>query len=166
MEPTIRPSLLADLETHVAHRFAMFRDMGMGDDAGRERMGTAFRERLRTWMIQGVARGWIAEAEGQAAAGALVFLKESLPVPHLETCVRAYLANVFVDPHWRGKGLARRLSETALDFCRGQGIPVMELHASLQAEPLYRSMGFVPTSEFRMVLDPSVEVPRQWKDRR
>ena len=42
----------------------------------------------------------------------------------------------------------------------------MELHASLQAEPLYKSMGFTPTSEYRMVLDPGVELPRQWKDRR
>jgi GNAT superfamily N-acetyltransferase len=166
MEPTIRPSSPADLESHVAHRVAMFRDMGMGEEAGRARMGTAFRERLRTWMIQGEARGWVAEADGQVVAGALVFLKESLPVPHLETCVRAYLANVFVEPAWRGQGLARRLTEASLAFCRGRGIPVVELHASLQAEPLYRSMGFVPTSEYRLVLDPAVAVPDQWKDRR
>lgn len=166
MEPTIRPAVLADLDTHVDHRVAMFRDMGMGDEGGRERMAAAFRERLRTWLLQGEARGWIAEAEGRAVAGALVFLKESLPVPHLESCVRAYLANVFVDPAWRGRGLARRLTEAALDFCRSQGIPVMELHASLQAEPLYRALGFVPTSEFRMVLDSAVDVPQQWKDRR
>lgn len=166
MEPVLRPSTLADLETHTAHRVAMFRDMDMGDEAGRTRMAGAFRERLRTWLVQGEARGWVVEADGVPVAGALVFLKEGLPVPHLETCVRAYLANVFVDPGWRGRGLARRLTEAALGCCRDLGLPVLELHASLQAEPLYQAMGFRPTSEYRMVLDPGVQVPKQWQDRR
>ena len=166
MNPAIRTSTLADLESHVDHRVAMFRDMDMGDEEGRTRMGGAFRERLRTWMIQGEARGWVAEADGEVVAGALVFLKESLPVPHLESCVRAYLANVFVVPAWRSKGLARSLTEAVLDFCRGQSIPVLELHASLQAEPLYKAMGFVPTSEYRMVLDAGVKLPAQWQNRR
>ena len=100
MDATFRPSRPSDLELHVAHRVAMFEDMGMGDEVGRARMAAAFRERLRTWLLQGEARGWVAEAEGRVVAGALVFLKESLPVPHLETCVRAYLANVYVKPAW------------------------------------------------------------------
>ena len=41
--PTLRPSKLADLETHVAHRIAMFRDMEMGSEEGLKRMAEAFR---------------------------------------------------------------------------------------------------------------------------
>ena len=166
MVPTFRPSTQDDLEQHVLHRSAMFRDMAMGDEAGIQRMEAAFRERLRTWMIQGEARGWVCEEDGQVVGGALVFLKEALPVPNLPSCVRAYLANVYVQPGHRNQGIARRLTEAAIDGCKAWGIPVLELHASLQAEPLYRAMGFTPTSEYRMVLDEGVAVPQQWKDRR
>ncbi|MBI4912709.1 MAG: GNAT family N-acetyltransferase [Acidobacteria bacterium] len=166
MEAILRSSGPQDLETHVAHRAAMFRDMDMGDEEGIRRMAGAFRERLRTWMALGEAHGWIAELGGRPVGGALLFLKESLPVPHLPVNVRGYLANVYVEPPCRGQGLARRLAEAAIACSREHGLPVLELHASLASEPLFQSLGFMPTSEYRLVLDPGVAVPRQWRDRR
>ena len=38
MDTSIRPACPADLETFVAHRCAMFRDMAYGDEAGLARM--------------------------------------------------------------------------------------------------------------------------------
>ena len=65
MDTAIRPATLADLETFVAQRAAMFRDMDYGDEAGLARMAPEFRALLRTWLTTGQARGWVAEVAGQ-----------------------------------------------------------------------------------------------------
>lgn len=166
MDILVRPSELADLEPHVRHRVAMFRDMEYGDDAGRERMAASFRDRLRTWLSTGEVRGCVAEEGGEIVAGALLQLKEALPNPLSPQAVRGYLFNVYTVPTHRGRGLGRRLTETLLAVARGQGVGMVDLHASKDAEALYRSMGFEPTPEFRLILDAAIRKPGQWQERR
>ena len=166
MEFTLRPTLLADLELHVHQRVVMFADMDYGDAAGREWMAAAFRERLRTWLSTGEVRGVLAESEGQVIAGALLQFKEALPNPLSPQAVRGYLFNVYTHPDFRGQGLARRMTNALLDVAKAQGIGMVELHASKDAEALYRSMGFEPTPEFRLILDEGIQRPAQWKERR
>lgn len=144
----------------------MFRDMAYGDEAGLARMAPEFRALLRSWLTTGQARGWIAETEGRPVGGALLELKEALPSPLTPQRVRGYLFNVFVAPEARGQGLARRLTEAALEAARSLGLEMVELHASKDAEALYRSMGFEPTPEFRLILSPDFKKPGQWSGRR
>ncbi len=166
MAAVIRPSTLSDLEIHVAHRVAMFRDMAYGDEAGFARMELEFRALLQTWLTTGQVRGWIAAESGQVLGGAMLELKEALPSPLTPQRVRGYLFNVFVAEEARGQGLARRLTEVALDAARSLGLEMVELHASKDAEALYRGMGFEPTPEFRLILSPDFKKPGQWTDRR
>lgn len=166
MDILFRASTLADLERHVTHRVAMFEDMDYGDPTGRAVMAAAFRDRLRTWLTTGEVRGVVAESEGQTVAGALMQFKEALPNPLSPQAVRGYLFNVYTDPGFRGRGLARQLTEILLEVARGQGIGMVDLHASKDAEALYRSMGFEPTPEFRLILDATIQKPGQWKERR
>ncbi|HJW08995.1 MAG TPA: GNAT family N-acetyltransferase, partial [Holophagaceae bacterium] len=142
MTQLIRRSSLEDLDTHVQHRVAMFKDMDYGDEAGRARMAPAFRDLLRAWLTTGQARGWIAEDAGAVVGGALLQLKEALPSPLSVQRVRGYLYNVYIVPGARGQGLARRLTEAALAHAREIGLEMVELHASKDAEVLYRHMGF------------------------
>ena len=74
MSPTLRPSTLADLETHVAHRVAMFRDMEMGTEEGLKRMAEAYRTQLRSWLLTGQCRGLLLEEEGRAVVSVLRLL--------------------------------------------------------------------------------------------
>ena len=166
MDFALRPSTLADLDLHVRHRVAMFKDMEYGDDEGRERMAGTFRDRLRVWLTTGEVSGFIAESGGQPVAAALLQFKEALPNPLSPQAVRGYLFNVYTDPAFRGHGLARRLTNALLEVARTRGIGMVELHASKDAEALYRSMGFEPTPEYRLILDDSIQKPGQWKDRR
>lgn len=166
MDVTLRPTTPDDLDLHVRHRVAMFTDMDYGDAAGRARMAGAFRDRLRTWLATGEVRGVVAEAEGRAVAGALLQLKEALPNPLSPQAVRGYLFNVYTEPGHRGRGLARRMTEALLDVARAQGLGMVDLHASRDAEALYRSMGFEPTPEFRLILDAAIQRPGQWQERR
>jgi ribosomal protein S18 acetylase RimI-like enzyme len=93
-------------------------------------------------------------------------LKEALASPLSEQRIRGYLYNVYVEPEARGQGLARRLTEAALDHAREIGLELIELHASKDAERLYRSMGFEPSPEFRLILSDAITPPAQWKKRR
>lgn len=164
--PTLRPSTVADLETHVAHRVAMFRDMEMGTEEGLKRMAEAFRTLLRNWLVTGQCRGLVLEEEGRPVASVLMLLKETVPTPVTPLSVRGYLFNVYTEPSHRRRGLAARLTDAVLDLARDLGIEIMELHASLEAEGLYQRMGFVPTSEMRLVMGAGIKTPKQWKHRR
>jgi GNAT superfamily N-acetyltransferase len=166
MSPALRPSTLADLETHVAHRIAMFRDMEMGTEEGLKRMAEAFRPLLRTWLVTGQCRGLVLEEGGRAVASVLMLLKETVPTPVSPLSVRGYLFNVYTEPSHRRRGLAARLTDAALDLARDLGIEIMELHASLEAEGMYQRMGFAPTSEMRLVMSSGIKTPKQWKHRR
>lgn len=166
MPLTLRASTPADLETHVAHRVAMFRDMEMGTEEGLKRMADAFRPQLRTWIMTGQCRGLLLEEDGRPVASVLLLLKEGLPTPVSPLSVRGYLFNLYTAPTHRRKGCAGRLTDAAIDLARDLGIEIMELHASLEAEGLYQRMGFVPTSEMRLVMGAGIRIPKQWKHRR
>ena len=130
MNATLRTSTLADLETHVAHRVAMFKDMEMGSEEGLKRMAEAFRTQLRNWLVTGQCRGLVLEESGKAVASVLLLMKESVPTPVTPLSVRGYLFNVFTVPSHRRKGLAARLTDAALDLARDLGLEIVELHAS------------------------------------
>ena len=166
MDFELRPSTLSDLDLHVAHRVAMFRDMDYGDEAGHARMAAVFADRLRTWLSTGEVAGVVATAEGVVAGAALLQFKEALPSPLSPQSVRGYLFNVYTEPEFRGRGLARRMTEGLLEEAKRRGVGIVDLHASKDAEKLYRAMGFEPTPEFRLILDPDLPVPGQWKGRR
>jgi ribosomal protein S18 acetylase RimI-like enzyme len=164
--PILRPSTLADLETHVAHRVAMFRDMEMGTEEGRKRMAEAFRHQLRSWLVTGQCRGFVMLDQGLIVASVLMLMKDTLPTPVTPLSVRGYLFNIYTEPSHRRRGLAARLTDAMLDLARDMGIEIMELHASLEAEGMYQRMGFVPTSEMRLVMGAGIKTPKQWKHRR
>lgn len=166
MSLALRSSTPADLETHVGHRIAMFRDMEMGSEEGVKRMTEAFRTQLRSWLVTGQCRGLLLEEDGHVVASVLMLLKETLPTPVTPLSVRGYLFNVYTAPSHRRRGMAARLTDAALELARGLGIEIMELHASLEAEGMYQRMGFVPTSEMRLVMGAGVKTPKQWKHRR
>lgn len=64
--------------------------------------------------------------------------------------VRAHLMNFYVDPVFRGRGLAYGLLKTAVKEARGRGIKVISLHASQFGRPLYERNGFEGTNEMRL----------------
>ena len=165
MSLTLRPSSTADVEIHVAHRLALFRDMEAGSSEGLRRMAGTFRIQLRNWLVSGQCRGFLMEDEGRPVAGVLMLMKESLPTPVTPLSVRGYLFNIYTEPSHRRQGLAARLTDAALDLARDCGLEIMELHASLEAEGLYQRMGFVPTSEMRLVMGAGIKTPKLWKHR-
>lgn len=149
----IRCASTADLETLVAHRRSMFLDMGYRDEAALDTMSARFRVWLQPRVDSGEYRAWLVAApDGSIAAGAGLWLMEWLPHMIGQGTRRGNIVNVFTHESFRRRGLARQLMETALQWCRENGVDTIILHASDSGRELYESMGFTATNEMRLSL--------------
>lgn len=63
---------------------------------------------------------------------------------------RGYLLNVYTEPDFRQRGLARVLVEAALHWCRASKIDFVTLHASEEGRSLYEKLGFKAGNEMRI----------------
>ncbi len=92
--------------------------------------------------------GWIVEDDERPVASAGFFELEWPPHP-LDPASehRGYLLNFWVEPEYRGQGMARSLVREALDEARRRKLRVMALHASDAGRRVYEAMGFRATNE-------------------
>ena len=114
-----------------------------------------FPERMRQWWDQqaGPRRAWVArdvEAEAAGMANLLVFTR--MPRPGVPDVRWGYVANVWVDPGHRRRGVGRLLMETVLGWSREQRMVRLVLNPSEVSLPLYRGLGFQPADNL-MQLD-------------
>jgi GNAT superfamily N-acetyltransferase len=149
----LRRASTADLDILVAHRRAMFEDMGYNDDLALNSMSAKFRVWLLQHMNLGDYRAWLVCApDGAVAAGAGLWLMDWPPHMVGQGARRGNILNVYTADNFRRRGLARHLMEAVLHWCRENGIYTIILHASPSARTLYESMGFTPTNEMRLRL--------------
>jgi GNAT superfamily N-acetyltransferase len=150
---SVRTAKRSDIAMIVAQRRAMFVDVGRDDKRQLDRMDRRFAVWVRPRLRTGEYREWFAvDREGQAAAGAAIWIMDWPPVPMDCTCRRGYVLNVYTHPSHRRKGLARMLMKAILAWCRRNGFVMVTLHASDYGRALYEALGFKPTSEMRLQL--------------
>jgi GNAT superfamily N-acetyltransferase len=149
----IRPATPQDLETALYHRRRMFEDMGCTDQQSLDAMLLSSTPLLRRGLTDGTYRGWLVEAPGEGVvAGGGVIILEYQSHPRDPRPQRAWVVNMFTEPDHRRRGLARRLMQTMIEWCRAEGMRSLYLHASDDGRPLYEIMGFKPTNEMRLDL--------------
>ncbi len=118
-------------------------------------------ERVRPSLASGEYIGWLVPHPAKAdkiIAGAGVMVRGIPPIPlpraSGETIVydrgQALIVNVFTEPEWRRRGIARRLMERIIAWCREQRIESVVLHASEDGRALYEQLGFIQTNEMRL----------------
>jgi GNAT superfamily N-acetyltransferase len=148
---------MEDAALIAQQRRRMFVDAGQPDDARMRSMEQAFVSWVRFRLQDQTYLGWLAIDGDRAIGGAGMWLMDFPPhFLHIET-VRAYLLNFYVDPEFRGRGLARTLLQTALAEANRLDIEIVTLHASKFGRPLYEQHGFTPTNE--MMLRPENSAP-------
>ena len=76
------------------------------------------------------------------AASAAGTVAIRLPAPNNVSAQVAYIQWVATDDDVRRRGYARAVMQALVDWCDEHDIPVMELHATPEGEPLYRELGF------------------------
>jgi len=149
----IRQATLADLEIILHHRRSMFADMGYGDAAARETMVVAARPFVEAGLKEGSYRGWLVEVDAHVVAGGGVAISGFQPTPMDSSPRRVWVVNVYTEPAFRRRGLARVVLDSILTWCREEKLKVVFLHASDAGRSLYASLGFAATNEMRLVLD-------------
>ena len=132
----------------------MFREMGAikpeWEDALREKSIVYFTAAIPL----GEYVGWIACPADDATpiAGAGLQIRSLLPRPTIPgdgllLGREGLVLNVYTNPDWRGRGVARQLMDTIIAWAADAGIVRLVLSASAAGRPLYEKMGFVATRE-------------------
>jgi GNAT superfamily N-acetyltransferase len=153
----IRRATAADAGVVARHRAEMFRDMGELPAGLYDTLIDAARAYLTQAVTDGRYVGWVAQLDAgsrEIIGGAGLQLRELLPRPDVarERLVRGpqgLIVNVYTERAWRRKGVADALMRELLQWCRGNGIESVVLHASDDGRPLYEKLGFRPTNEMR-----------------
>jgi GNAT superfamily N-acetyltransferase len=141
----VRPATLADAQTLVAHRLAMFAEMGHQLDV--EAVARAFAGWLSREMPAGNYRAWLIEADhAEIVAGGGITVLTWPPGPEYLMGRVAYVYNVYTAPAWRHQGLATLVMETIHAWCRENGIGLVGLNASAAGQLVYESMGYRATA--------------------
>jgi GNAT superfamily N-acetyltransferase len=154
MEIQIRRAGVEDLKHLVHHRLAMFEEMGYRDVLvlkGVEKSAIDyFSEALRA----GTYVGWLAEEpeRRKVVAGGGVVLAHWPGFPGEKRAERAWILNMYTEPEARRQGIAKRILEMVIEWCKERGLSTVSLHASDAGRPLYASVGFQPTNEMRLEL--------------
>jgi GNAT superfamily N-acetyltransferase len=149
-----RTATVADAALIASHRRAMFAAMCKYDEASLDLVRRASEPWTARMIEAGRYIGWITTDEGRPIASAGMLLLDWPPHPFdPATQARAYLLNVFVEPEYRRRGLARALIDRCLDEASRRGISVVSLHASEEGRPLYHSLGFRSTNEMMLIAE-------------
>jgi GNAT superfamily N-acetyltransferase len=132
----------------------MFLEMGYGDAAALDAMASAFRPWLRRMMESAEYLAWVATGPEDAIVGGLGLWLMDWP-PHMigAGARRGNILNVYTNQAFRRQGIARRLMEVALDWCRANAIGAVILHSSVDGRALYETLGFAATNEMRLLLN-------------
>ncbi len=149
----IREATVHDLDVIMHHRRQMFVDMGFTDEQQLAVSQSSSRGFIAQGLADGMYRGWLAEDDrGRVVAGSGIVLMVRPSHPEHPGVRRAEILNMYTEPAYRRQGIAHKLMDVMIDWCRKEGFEWVSLHASDEGRHLYESMGFKPTTEMRLKL--------------
>jgi GNAT superfamily N-acetyltransferase len=148
----IRPATLSDIPEILRQRRRMYEDMDYADPGSLDEMSRLSSDYLHQAIPQGSFRAWLAVQDQHPVAGGAVLITSWPAHPYDLECRRATILNVYTDPDHRRRGIARRLMETIIAWCKREGLARVNLHASEAGRHLYESLGFEPSNEMRLNL--------------
>jgi ribosomal protein S18 acetylase RimI-like enzyme len=143
-----RRAVPEDAALIAAHRKAMFLAMGGHEGQVLEIMRQSCEPWVRRMIQSERYFGWIVTDDETPVASAGLMLMDWPPHPLDPTGeTRGYLLNVFVDPDYRRRGVARELVEACMSEARQRDIRIVTLHASDAGRSVYDQVGFRQTNE-------------------
>src|SRR5437773_8980198 len=147
----IRGATLDDVDVLVHHRTRMFADMGVSMDAAA--VEQAFGRWLASSIASGVYRAWVIETDAaEVVAGGGITVLPWPPGPRDLGDRLAFAYNVYTEPAYRRRGIARLVMDAIHAWCRDAGISSVALNASDHGRLLYESMGYQVSSNPMMFL--------------
>lgn len=148
----IRAATSEDIPEILRQRRAMYEDMGYDEASLLSKMVEVSAGYLRRAITDGSFRAWLAVVESQVVGGGAVLISPWPAHPYDLECRRATILNVYTQPQFRRRGIARLLMQIMIDWCRKEGFAGITLHASPDGRHLYELLGFEPSNEMRLKL--------------
>ena len=149
---TIREGTIADIPEIARQRRRMCEDMNYSDDSALSKMTALTADYLGKAIPDGSFRSWLACEDGRVVAGGAVVISPWPSHVYDLECRRVMILNVYTEPEYRRRGLARQIMETIIAWCKQEGFARVTLHASEHGRHLYESLGFVNSNEMRLNL--------------
>jgi GNAT superfamily N-acetyltransferase len=150
---TFREAAGTDIDEVLAQRKRMFADMGYRDESALDAAVSGSRQFFEERMADGRFHAWVVEtSEERIIGGGVILILDHLPSPRDPHPRRPLIANVYTEPAYRRRGIARKLLETMVAWCREGGFNSITLYASPDGRALYESLGFTATNEMRIML--------------
>lgn len=114
------------------------------EDAGGEEWRDAstamFRRRIAEEPDDFVA--YVVEVDGRVVSSGVGWLSTHLPNPRNLSGRRGHIASMSTEPAHRRRGYARQVITALVEWFAERGIVRIDLVATAEGEPLYRSVGF------------------------
>jgi len=148
----IRVATINDVPEILRQRCAMYEDMDYRDANALAAMASLSADYLAKALSDGSFRAWLASVGDRVVAGGAIVISPWPAHPYDLECRRATILNVYTYPEYRRRGIARRLMQTMIDWCRREGFARVTLHASPHGRHLYEALGFEPSNEMRLKL--------------
>jgi GNAT superfamily N-acetyltransferase len=138
---TARAASAADVDEVVRLSALMY--ASIGQDVTRPEWRRAAREHFLTRLGRDLIVYVVDHPDRSGlAASAAATVATRLPAPNNVTAHAAYVQWVATDHDVRRRGYAREVMQALVDWYDNHGVPVIELHATPEGEPLYRELGF------------------------
>jgi GNAT superfamily N-acetyltransferase len=153
-EVSLRAAGPADDALLARHFRAMWRDNNVPETA----ILPDWEARVTAFLAEARARldyhGVIAESGGEVVGSAGGQRFAGLYPDVLAPAHRAYgyVWGVYVEPGWRCRGIARRLTEAVIGHLKSIGCTRVLLHSSPHGRTVYTKLGFEPTNEMGLAL--------------
>jgi GNAT superfamily N-acetyltransferase len=146
-DTTIREASPTDIPEILRQRRRMYEDTHHTDSVVLDAVVSLSSAYLKTAMADGSFRAWLAADGDRVVAGGAVVISPWPAHPYDLECRRATILNVYTDPEYRRRGIARKLMQTIIAWCQREGFARVTLHASDEGRHLYESLGFEPSNE-------------------
>lgn len=150
--PLVRAATLDDIDGLVGLRRLMFELMGL--DHSEPTWPAACAEHLREGLVDGTVAAFVADEPGHPGtlvAGGVGVVLRRMPGPRSPRGRHLHIQSMATEPPWQGRGLARQVVRELLAWAEAHGLTMVDLHASAEGAPIYRSLGFTdpPHPELR-----------------
>jgi len=130
----------------------MFADMRDAAETVLEEMAQNFEPWVRRMIAADKYAGWITRDDEREVGSAGLLILDWAPHFLDQRCgQRGYILNVFVEPEYRGRGIAKALTLECMAEAKRRGIGVVALHASKKGQPVYEKLGFKTSNEMLFV---------------
>jgi len=156
---TVHEAKIEDIEQLALHHRKMFEEIWekkgskLATDKA-QNIQQAYKEKLTKQIPESTCKAWIIKKDNQLIASGAISILCYVPVPDDTNLNIAYLHSMYTERKFRGNKLAQRIIDTAIQYCKGNGIHRIVLNSSDDGKPIYEKVGFasVPDS-MRLLLN-------------